>query len=181
MLGAEPGDARSGDRGFTLVELLIVVVILALLGAIVVFALSSYTSAAATASCESDLKTAQVAVLAYRAQMGNYPDGSTSGGSGIQTDTDLVTVDAAGAKYGEGSELLTGSEVGPSGRDASGVLTPNLSGGTGSGAWLKDVPLVAGHFYLWAANDGSGNIYVGTGAFSAAGPAPAATDCSAVK
>jgi prepilin-type N-terminal cleavage/methylation domain-containing protein len=172
--------AGTNELGFTLIELLIVIVIMAVLGAIVVVGVSNYASAGASASCASDLKTTEMAVVAYRAQMGNYPDGSTTGGTGIRTDTDPVTIDAASTQSGAGSELLTGDEVGATGHDSSGASTPNLDGQGGSGAWLRDAPINAAHYYLWVANDGSGSVFVGTGTYSAADPAPTATDCSSV-
>lgn len=61
------------DAGFTLVELLIVIVILGILSAVVVFAVGGITDSGETSACEADLNTVEVAVEAYRAQEGDFP------------------------------------------------------------------------------------------------------------
>ncbi len=78
--------ARADDDGFTLIELLLVVVVLAILAGIVVFAVQNLRSQSAQAAWQSDLKTVENAVESYKAEMGNYPDG-TPCGIGSQTDT----------------------------------------------------------------------------------------------
>jgi len=65
------------ERGFTLVELLIVVVILGILAGIVVFAVGNLTGNAKTNACATEKTTVQTAVEAYRAQTGSYPAGAT--------------------------------------------------------------------------------------------------------
>ena len=58
---------RSGEGGFTLVELLVVIVILGILAAIVVFAVGGITDKGTTASCKADkssLETAEEAAYA---------------------------------------------------------------------------------------------------------------------
>lgn len=57
------------DEGYTLIELLVIILILAVLAGIAVFALDSVTGSASKASCEFDVQTVDHAVLAYRAQM----------------------------------------------------------------------------------------------------------------
>lgn len=59
------------DKGFTLVELLIVIVILGILATITVFAVRGITDQGQTSACNADQKTLQVAVEAYYAQNGN--------------------------------------------------------------------------------------------------------------
>jgi len=76
-------DARScvssAQRGFTLVELLIVVVILAILAGIVIPQFSSSTSDAQLAALDSNLATVRSAIELYRAQHVNvYPGTTTS-------------------------------------------------------------------------------------------------------
>jgi general secretion pathway protein G len=58
------------DRGFTLVELLIVIVILGVLAAVTVFAVRGVTGRGEVSACASDKNTIQVAVEAYHAQNG---------------------------------------------------------------------------------------------------------------
>jgi general secretion pathway protein G len=61
------------DKGFTLVELLIVIVILGILATVTVFAVSGITEKGQTSACSADRKTLEVAVEAYFAQNNAYP------------------------------------------------------------------------------------------------------------
>lgn len=56
------------DKGFTLVELLIVVVILGILATVVVFSVRGITNDAAVSSCAADERTLQTAIEAYAAE-----------------------------------------------------------------------------------------------------------------
>ena len=58
------------DKGFTLVELLIVIVILGILATVTVFAVRGITDQGQTSACNADKKTMQTAVEAYFAQQG---------------------------------------------------------------------------------------------------------------
>lgn len=58
--------AEDGFDGFTLIELLIVIVVLGILAAVVIFALSGVTGQSKAASCNSDAKSVEVAVEAFR-------------------------------------------------------------------------------------------------------------------
>jgi general secretion pathway protein G len=62
------------ERGFTLVELLIVIVILGILAGIVVFAVGNLTSNAKSNSCSQEKSTIITADEAYKAQNGSYTD-----------------------------------------------------------------------------------------------------------
>ena len=59
---------RSQDKGFTLVELLIVIVILGILATVTVFAVRGITDQGKKSTCDSDKKTLEVAVEAYYAK-----------------------------------------------------------------------------------------------------------------
>ena len=70
-------DAQKGDSGFTMIELLLVIVVLGILAATAIVALGSVTSSAAQASCSSDAKSIEVAVEAFHDNSKNTaePDG----------------------------------------------------------------------------------------------------------
>jgi len=61
------------DKGFTLVELLIVIVILGILATVTVFAVRGITDQGQESACNADKKTIEVAAEAYMAQNGSYP------------------------------------------------------------------------------------------------------------
>ena len=60
------------DKGFTLVELLIVIVILGILATVTVFAVTGITNKGKTSACNADLKVLQTAEEAYSANNGSY-------------------------------------------------------------------------------------------------------------
>jgi general secretion pathway protein G len=59
---------RRGDQGFTLIEMLIVIVVLGTLAAVVVFSLGGVTGASGQSACTADVASVHVAVAAYEAQ-----------------------------------------------------------------------------------------------------------------
>ena len=65
-------EAKKSDRGFTLVELLIVIVILGILATVTVFAVKGMTDKAKVNTCAADRKAMEVAVEGYYAQNGSY-------------------------------------------------------------------------------------------------------------
>lgn len=74
---------RRQQEGFTLVELLIVIVILGILAAIVVFAVGGITDTGQKSACKSDYKSIETAEEAYFAQgspsaYAAMPSGDTS-------------------------------------------------------------------------------------------------------
>ena len=71
MHGHDP-DAP-GEHGFTLVELLIVIVVLGILSGIVLFGVARFRSDATLAACKADLVTVAVAADVYDAQTGSFP------------------------------------------------------------------------------------------------------------
>lgn len=65
------------QKGFTIVELLIVIVVIAILAAITIVAYNGVQSRAKSAKVQQDLKSMQKLVELYKAENGSYP--STSG------------------------------------------------------------------------------------------------------
>lgn len=63
---------HEGEDGFTLVELLVVIVILGVLAGIVVFAVGGVTNKSAQAGCKADVSTVQTAEEAFYAQNNAY-------------------------------------------------------------------------------------------------------------
>ena len=61
------------EGGFTLVELLIVIVVLGVLAGITVFGVAKFKEDAEIAACDASAKTVTVAAQAYNAQLASYP------------------------------------------------------------------------------------------------------------
>jgi prepilin-type N-terminal cleavage/methylation domain-containing protein len=153
---------RSQEAGFTLVELLIVIVILAVLAAIVVFAVQSLTGESTVASCQSNFKTVETATETFKAQLGSYPGGRYASD---------VTLTAAGPPS--------------STEDNAGILDLLGKATTASGTlgpWLKDYPYAAGHYQIEVKADGSGtvSVYDTSASPSPIGSAYALSDCDNV-
>jgi prepilin-type N-terminal cleavage/methylation domain-containing protein len=82
------------DGGFSLVELLIVIVILGILATTVVFAVRGVTDRGEDATCAEDARTLQTAVESYFAQVGGssieVSDPAVPGISGVDPEDTLV-------------------------------------------------------------------------------------------
>lgn len=95
---------RSSDDGLTMVELLVIMIIIGVLGSLVIFALSGAEASAAKTVCESNFKSIQTAIEAFKSDVGYAP---TSLG-------DLTT-----QTYG-----LSGTKVGPWLKDSPSQYLP---------------------------------------------------------
>ena len=122
------------DKGFTLVELLIVIVILGILATVTVFAVRGITDQGKAATCKSDSKTLQTAYEAYSAQYGgttipvstSTPAGVVPAGAnaafiaaGVGADAELTLVNAGFMRSVSSNWVLS----------PGGVLTVELVGG----------------------------------------------------
>lgn len=62
-----------GENGFTLIEMMIVIMIISMLLLIAVPSLSKNNDVVGAKSCEATVKVAQAQVGAYKAEKGSYP------------------------------------------------------------------------------------------------------------
>ncbi len=84
-------DKTRTQRGFTLVELLIVVIILAILAAIIVPQFTAATDDATQSAYDTNLANIRAAIDLYRQQHQAYPGNATSTGAGCPAGSTNVT------------------------------------------------------------------------------------------
>ena len=142
--------AEDSEGGFTLIEILIVIIILGILASIVVFAVQSLGGKTAITSCKADFKTVENASAAFDAQVGHYPDVAKS--------------DSAAATPG-GTPIAGGLNSAPGAPSHAGIyalFTPQTGlNGTGQvGPWLKDAPINGNHYTIVLSSDGRGTVLV---------------------
>ena len=85
-------------KGFTLVELLIVVIILAILAAIIVPQFSASTNDAKAAALQSNLANMRSAIEFYYQEHGEYPGRNLATGATCPTGSTAVTAGAANSE-----------------------------------------------------------------------------------
>ena len=91
------------DKGFTLVELLIVIVILGILATVTVFAVRGITTRGEASACAAEKKVLETAIETWYAESGsNKVDGGTAGhpsGADLQDSGFIREYNAANTKY----------------------------------------------------------------------------------
>lgn len=70
----QPSTGYTGERGFTLIELMIVVAIIAILAGILIPNFVNARAQAQTSACESNLRAIATAMELYYSDNGRYPD-----------------------------------------------------------------------------------------------------------
>jgi prepilin-type N-terminal cleavage/methylation domain-containing protein len=94
-------EVEKQDKGFTLVELLIVIVILGILATVTVFAVSGITQQADENACLNEVATVETAIEAYNVGENGYPADLTALSPDYLKDSDLDYV-VAGDYDGSG-------------------------------------------------------------------------------
>lgn len=102
---------RAGQAGFTLVELLIVVIILAILAAIVIPQFSGATLDAQESALDANLAAMRSAMELYRIQHNGYPGATAASGAGAIACTGTVSAGAINTAQAWADHLLMASDA----------------------------------------------------------------------
>ena len=120
MNAIESRRSRSkGQSGFTLIELLVVIAILGVLAGVVVFAVGGVSGTAKSKACQTEKKTTETAIEAYKADNA----GSQPATLGLLAPTYLKTSPAANFTY-----TTIPAVVGPPAVAATYTLVVNTAG-----------------------------------------------------
>jgi prepilin-type N-terminal cleavage/methylation domain-containing protein len=99
-----PHPSSTHDRGFTLVELLVVIVILGVLAAVIVFRVGGITDTGKSNACQIEVREVNTAIQAFRAQNNAFP-----GTLGALSTSFLEKVPSASTASGAGAyNAITG-------------------------------------------------------------------------
>jgi prepilin-type N-terminal cleavage/methylation domain-containing protein len=156
------------EQGFTLVELLIVIIILGILAGIVVFAVGNLTNSSKTSACATEATTFQTA---YNAFVAANPGVKPGTGAGTAVGRDSVIADLTNATFnGQAVAHATEAAKGPFLSKAPNSLS-GLVANTPKGFW-NDANSVTANFTqanvntaasaspVWAFNPTNGNTLV---------------------
>ena len=100
------------DKGFTLVELLIVIVILGILATVTVFAVRGITDQGQKSACAADQKTLEVAVEAFIAQNGSLGSGTKAVTEGNLVTAGLLVAQSTSYDVGAGTAFAVTATAG---------------------------------------------------------------------
>jgi general secretion pathway protein G len=103
------------QKGFTLIELVFVVVILAILAGVALINLGGTDKDAKIAAAKSDLRTLSTALKVYKAKEGKYPDTlaalTSDGASGYKPMIDSIPDDPSNAGHSYDYSTSSGNPV----------------------------------------------------------------------
>ena len=92
----------ANDKGFTLIEVLIVLIILGILATIVIFAAGAFTSSSKSGACNANAKIMNTAEAAYAARNpGSFANGDTTKLAALIADP-IPTTGAGAVKWDAG-------------------------------------------------------------------------------
>lgn len=163
---------RCPDRGFTLVEILIAIVLVGILSAVVVVGVGSLTSTGSTAACTASMDAARTGSVAWLASNGAYPTTLADMTGAVPPSLSLpsgVTLDASGKVASTSNWTLTmtaGTAGGPPTFACTvagvGVGLGALPVSTGLVAWYDasdpaSVTISGSNVSRWADKSGNGN------------------------
>jgi len=163
------GDPWSSQRGFTLIEMLLVVVVLGILAAVVVMNLGGVTSRASVSACEANVATVQTAVSAYDVQSGGttpatvalLTNGATPYLASFPTSTDYAITLVNGAVMVAAPASVTPVAATSPGSCTGAGPTSTTSSSTTTSTTTTTVPASNG-VVITASSSAAGPLYYGT-------------------